>query len=206
MTTIIHDDLQIPAHPIAQQISVLVIAEHDLTDIALVALVQRFGYSAAVVDLDSARTVLPTTKAVIVRSVARCHQLEMGRHFAGCSIIGIGVGVEHLGGIELPDSPFATGSLQRTLTAAVGPRAAGRDPVHLSRREREVVVAYTLGATVRETASRHFISESTVRSHFRRVMRRYAEAGRPVNNKTQLLLELIADGWVERRQLVKQGG
>lgn len=74
--------------------------------------------------------------------------------------------------------------------------------MHLSGRELEVVVTYTLGATVRDTATKYFISESTVRSHLRRVMRRYSEADRTVSNKAQLLLELMADGWVERSQLM----
>lgn len=81
------------------------------------------------------------------------------------------------------------------------PAATTGSQVHLSPREREVVVTYTLGATVKETARRHYIADTTVRSHFRRVMARYAEAGRPVNNKSQLLIQLIADGWVDRERL-----
>ncbi|GED95968.1 hypothetical protein nbrc107697_00070 [Gordonia crocea] len=62
-------------------------------------------------------------------------------------------------------------------------------------------MTYTLGTTVRDTARQHFITENTVRSHFRRVMRRYRDAGRPVTNKSQLLIQLIADGWVAPDQL-----
>jgi hypothetical protein len=35
-------------------------------------------------------------------------------------------------------------------------------------------------------------------------MRRYADAGRPTSNKTQLLIELIADGWVARERLAQR--
>lgn len=204
MTTIVNDDLNIPVPPLRPAPAVLIVAEHNLADVAMVALVQRFGHRAAVVDLDAVRSPVPVSGVVIVRSVTRRHQIESRGLFRGARFIGVGVGVVHLGGVELSDSPFAAGSFENTLAEILGKRISVSERVHLSRREHEVVAAYTLGATVRETAIRHFISESTVRSHFRRVMRRYADAGRPVNNKTQLLLELIADGWVERRPLVNQ--
>ena len=66
----------------------------------------------------------------------------------------------------------------------------------LTEREREILQTYSLGATLRETSQKHQIAESTVREHYRRVVRRYEEAGRPIGNKAQLLLEFMADGWV----------
>ncbi|WP_241548475.1 LuxR C-terminal-related transcriptional regulator [Gordonia alkanivorans] len=76
--------------------------------------------------------------------------------------------------------------------------------MQLTKRELEVVLTYVLGATVRETATQHFIAESTVRTHLRRVTDRYVAAGRPVSNKAQLLIELISDGWVDRNRLLRR--
>ncbi|WP_226995699.1 helix-turn-helix transcriptional regulator [Gordonia phthalatica] len=70
------------------------------------------------------------------------------------------------------------------------------EPVTVSSREQEVLATYVLGDTVRETATHHHIAESTVRTHYRRVARRYEAAGRPIANKAQLLLAMVSDGWL----------
>lgn len=71
-----------------------------------------------------------------------------------------------------------------------------RSAVPLSPRELEVLTTYVMGATVEDTAARHFLATSTVRTHYRRVTARYTSAGRPVTNKAQLLLQMVADGWI----------
>ena len=76
------------------------------------------------------------------------------------------------------------------------------DRVHLTDRELEVLTTYIMGATMDSTARAHFIAESTVRSHYRRVTDRYGAAGRPVGNKAELLLELIEDGWIDPAELI----
>lgn len=116
---------------------------------------------------------------------------------------------------------FAAAEVARRIVSGDGPpsgrvrvalrgtcRDSGPHPVksrvRLSQREREVLETYTLGATVGETSAQHFISNHTVRSHYRRVTRRYRDADRPVSNKTALLKELIEDGWVSREKLRKR--
>lgn len=199
MTTDINDDLNIPVHAIPP---VAVIAEHDLADLALVALVERLGYRAGTIDVETNRPMHLASKVVIARSAERLARSQQIGILRGARVIGLGIRVDHVDGIELPDSARAGDALRESLRRVLGPRAAQPGRVHLSPREQEVVVSYSLGATVQETSSRHFISDSTVRSHFRRVMQRYADAGRPVNNKTQLLIELMADGWVDRDRLM----
>ena len=200
MTATINDDLLVHAYPLPANPSVAVIAEQKLGDLALVALIERFGYRARIVDLDAMENDPAHAAAVLVRSEGNLETVQRGNAFLNARIISLGVRVDDPRGIELLDSPYAAGTLEQTLSSVVGGvRTEGR--VHLSGRELEVVVTYTLGATVRDTAAKYFISESTVRSHLRRVMRRYSEADRTVSNKAQLLLELIADGWVERSQL-----
>ena len=95
---------------------------------------------------------------------------------------------------HLADSAGVAERLRVLLAAEVG-MPQGR--VRISRREQEVLTTYVLGATVEETAEEHFVAASTVRTHYRRATQRYSDAGRPVLNKTQLLLQMIADGWID---------
>ncbi|MGV9713249.1 LuxR C-terminal-related transcriptional regulator [Gordonia sp. NPDC003424] len=199
MTTDINDALHIPVHPLTPGPSVAIVADGDLGDVALKALIDGFGYRAALVDLSSGQHVPSSVTVVIVRSIRGLSATAAGPR----TLVGIGVPVGHLGGIEIPDTPHAAEQLRRTLRTAMARDSRADAPVHLSPREHQVVVTYTLGATVKETARQYFIAETTVRSHFRRVMTRYAEAGRPVNNKSQLLIALIVDGWVDRARLTQ---
>ena len=204
MTVTVHRALDINVHPFESGPAVAVIAEHDLGDTAFAALIEHLGFRACVVDIAGPEMDRPNCKAVLVRSLRRLAAVTEDRAFADSSIIAIGLRTECAEVTELPNSPFAAGALQQELASILHPAAGVCSRVHLSRREREVVVTYVLGSTVRSTAAAHFISESTVRSHFRRVMRRYADAGRPTSNKTQLLIELIADGWVARERLAQR--
>ncbi len=95
---------------------------------------------------------------------------------------------------HLADAAGVAERVRALLAAEMGTRE-GR--VRISRREREVLSTYVLGATVEETADEHFVAASTVRTHYRRATQRYCDAGRPVLNKTQLLLQMIADGWID---------
>ena len=197
MTADINQTLNIPVTPLPSTVTVAVAAEHDLVDVALVALLERLGYRSAVIDLDAARALHPGCLAVVVRTSVRVRQVSSNPLLRKAHVIGIGVDVDRAVGSSIADSPFAVGRLQQVLRTLGCTESSVPGRVHLSRREREVVVTYTLGATVRETAEQHYIAESTVRSHFRRVMRRYNDSGRPVANKSQLLLQLMRDGWVE---------
>jgi DNA-binding NarL/FixJ family response regulator len=94
------------------------------------------------------------------------------------------------------DSASAPTEVEALVTAVLG-GARRRTPVRLTDRERDVMTTYVMGATVSETASKHFIAEATVRTHYQRVTRRYEEAGRAAANKSQLLVRMVADGWIE---------
>lgn len=177
-----------------------VVAEHDLADSALVELVRCCGYQAQLIDLEataSESAVRP--KAVLVRRRTRIAQLAADRRCAGAAV----ALVVQAGSPEpslcsatvIPADDQACASLERFLVAVLGtPEASGAVPV--SRREREILTSYVLGGTVEEVAVRHFVAPSTVRTHYRRVTSRYTAAGRPVTNKSQLLLQMVADGWI----------
>ena len=203
MTTDINMDLQIPVHPLPTGCDVAVGAEHYLADIALVALIRGFGPCCAPVDLDTFHTggrALSETRAVVARSTLRLHRARAAA--PGALLIGIGVGAgEAFDAVVLPDAAASALQLRAVLGDACTHSTSNHVKVHLSERERDVLSTYVLGATVYETARHHFISESTVRTHFRRVVTRYGNAGRTVNNKSQLLIELIADGWLDRDNL-----
>lgn len=179
---------------------VAIICEGDLTDAVLESFIDGSGLSTRLVDLDHDERPYPTVRAVVVRTAGKVMRVQWIREFSGAAIIAIGAHDPQHGVVVLPDSPHGARRLRQILLEDLRDEPT-HAPVHLSDREREVIVTYTLGTTVRDTARQHFITENTVRSHFRRVMRRYRDAGRPVTNKSQLLIQLIADGWVTPDQL-----
>ena len=172
-----------------------VVAEHDIFDAALAALVESAGYDATVVEPAQLAAILVRSAAMLgfVRRVASLRTVK---------VIFVGNGVAGFDHIRVsPRAPAAEDELQRALETAVGPPTPPSAPtlanrVRITQRELEILQTYTLGATLRQTSRVHEIAESTVREHYRRVARRYEEAGRPIGNKAQLLVELIADGWV----------
>lgn len=203
MTADINGELGIPVHPLPVGTDVAVVAGHGLADAGLSALVESFGLRCAIVDLDDpgSAPAAPTVRSVIVRSAAAA---ERAREWAPAALlVGIGVaGAPDM--VVLPDTADSARRLRALLGSGLADRSRPNpDRVHLTLREREVLATYVLGSTVYETAKHHFISESTVRSHFRRVVARYTGEGRPVNNKSQLLLELIADGWLDDERITR---
>ena len=97
--------------------------------------------------------------------------------------------------VTLVAASSAPRRLEQLATEVVG-APARPEPVPMTDRERAVITTYVLGATVADTAAEHFIAEATVRTHYRRVARRYNDAGRSAANKSQLLLCMVADGWI----------
>ena len=181
----------------------VIIAEHDVIDSALAVFVEDAGHRAVIIDLDNATDSLGGLDApgiTIVRSARRVAQVRSIRALNGTVIGAIGVPVSDARSIDITDPGHALDVL-----AALAGRSESAQPrvprIHLTEREREILTAYVLGATLRETARRFFIAESTAREHYRRVRQRYLNAGRPVSNKAELLLALIADGWVRPEQL-----
>lgn len=188
---------------------VAVIAEGDITDAALCSLIERVGIPAVAVaprgvaanaTATAAGAPAPTYRAAIVRSPDRLALIDADPTFDGVARIGLGFRVGDPAGCDIPDGPGAAAHLLGYLHDST----IGR--VRLTAREREILVSYVLGATMRETAVAHNIAESTVREHYRRVTQRYEEAGRPVGNKAQLLIHLVADGWVRHGEILAIAG
>jgi DNA-binding NarL/FixJ family response regulator len=89
----------------------------------------------------------------------------------------------------------------RSHTPYVGPRMArallndrtvGRP--HLSKREREVLVAWFQTENKELVGRRLFIEPSTVRTHLQRVRAKYASVGRPAPTKAALIARAVQDG------------
>lgn len=181
---------------------VVLAAEHDLADAAFLVLIRQLRRRTALVDL-AGGAVPGGAQFVVVRSPAM-----LGRASTVPTLVGalpLAIGFEPP--LYIPDpvtarrAPVAIADGPRgleQLRAVLVPDAAVPKPlrVRLSEREREVVGAYVLGATVEQTAQRFFISGNTVRAHYRRVIERYQHAGMSVANKSQLLVRLLADGWI----------
>ncbi|MFE0750128.1 helix-turn-helix transcriptional regulator [Gordonia sp. NPDC058843] len=181
--------------------SAAVVAEGDIFDAALVALVESAGYDSVVVE-PAQLVALRDPAAIVVRSAAMLGFVRRVPTLRSVKVIFVGNGVAGFEHIRVaPRAPGAEEALQRALASAAGPPTPQSAPalanrVRLTDRELEILETYTLGATLRQTSRIHSIAESTVREHYRRVARRYEEAGRPIGNKARLLVEFIADGWV----------
>ncbi|WP_185982082.1 helix-turn-helix transcriptional regulator [Gordonia rubripertincta] len=178
-----------------------VVAEGDLFDAALVALIEGVGYGAMLVE-PAQLPYLRNPAVLFVRSPGALALVRRAPMLRNVRVVFLGDGITGRDHIRIsPRAPGAEAALRQALAATIGPSERSTPPapanrVRVTEREREILQTYTLGATLRETSQAHQIAESTVREHYRRVVRRYEEAGRPVGNKAQLLLEFMADGWV----------
>ncbi|AZG46706.1 helix-turn-helix transcriptional regulator [Gordonia insulae] len=200
MTVDIDRELRVPLHSLPTPATVAIIAERDLLDAALVALVERLGFHTVLVDLDL-ETGPVRPMVAVVRSDANLARLRSRAEMQQCVIAAIGIDIRDAPGVAIADSPLAARRLQQVLEETARRRPTLRNRVNITARELEILSTYALGATLRETSQTHFVAESTVRAHYRRVSQRYADAGRPVSNKSQLLLQFMADGWVQRRPM-----
>lgn len=161
----------------------------------VVAWMRTSGYAAALVTPATPAALLPPVIVVGARCAGEAASLA---EETDAQIVVVGAtspAVALPGEVHVvPDGPGVAEDLQALLAALLGAQS-GR--IAMTDREREVLTTYALGATVDECAERHFVAASTVRTHYRRVVQRYHDAGRPVANKTQLLLRMLADGWID---------
>ena len=67
----------------------------------------------------------------------------------------------------------------------------------LSPREREVLTLYASGMALKQVAFALNIKMNTAKEHIDRVRSKYADIGRPVSSKTELLLRAIEDGLMD---------
>lgn len=165
---------------------------------ALSAWLRQFGYPIIELDPlapDSGAPFGREPSAIVVSGHDRT-ALQRLTQFPASRVVVLGGGIEGSTagtGHRVPDGPDVVDRLRAVFTSLLGD---GPGRVSLSRREREVLTTYVLGATVEETAAAHFVANSTVRTHYRRVTARYTKAGYPTSNKAQLLLRMVADGWL----------
>jgi len=177
-----------------------IVAEHDLTDSALTAFVRSLGYPAVIIEVDDPPAPLPAPLgAVIVRTSGRLARAVADSRCAGAEFAVVesvdSVGTRYPGTTVIPATNCAVRRLVEFLEGVLGV-AERPDAISLSPREREVLATYVQGATVAQTAEEHLVATCTVRTHYRRVTDRYNAAGRKVANKSQLLLQMVADGWI----------
>lgn len=193
-----------------------IIAEGDLFDVALAALVRGLGFTSVLIDLEVEPPAITADQhpvVSIVRSPKRVAQLRTRTYLRASTVIAL-VGPEESAptiddGLVGPDICMSTycapGELRRILVELFqGSHTDAPPPIHITHRELEVLTTYIMGSTMSATAKHYFIAESTVRAHYRRVSARYAAAGREVGNKAQLLLALVADGLISPRELLEQ--
>ncbi|MGV9671647.1 LuxR C-terminal-related transcriptional regulator [Gordonia sp. NPDC003504] len=192
------------------QLTVAVAAEGDITDTALCAYVERLGFTAVLVHADAPVTAAPDPAAaidvVLVRSTQQVDAVRQHSWLLDAALIGIGIRIGDPRGIDVAD----TGRSAPLIAGFLADLAENRQPrtgaIRMTERERQILTTYALGATMSTTAATHHIAESTVREHYRRVVQRYNDAGRPIGNKAQLLLRLMADGWVQPREILSAAG
>ncbi|WP_341258491.1 LuxR C-terminal-related transcriptional regulator [Gordonia malaquae] len=132
-----------------------------------------------VVDGAAASTTVPPLLVHLVKVVVVVDVTDLGAVLPGATVV--------------RDAAGAPAAIRSAIADVLG---EGRVRVVITPRELEVMAKYVMGATVKETAAAHFVAECTVRTHYRRVTQRYEAAGRPVANKAQLLLAMVADGWL----------
>ncbi|MCX2966867.1 LuxR C-terminal-related transcriptional regulator [Gordonia aquimaris] len=179
---------------------IAVIAEHDLFDAALVALVEKLGGRPGLIDLDAPRLPAagPTPSVALVRAANRAERVRRDVQLRSARILVIDVRAGSTGAVRTVDQLRAF--MPSAVASSTAPRALSR--VHVTARELEVLTTYLTGATITETARHHFLAESTVRTHYRRVSDRYTDAGRSIGNRVRLLLALVADGYIEPSNLL----
>lgn len=71
----------------------------------------------------------------------------------------------------------------------------------LSPREREVLTLYASGLALKQVAYSLNIKMNTAKEHIDRVRTKYADIGRPVSSKTELLLRAIEDGLIDESSI-----
>lgn len=71
----------------------------------------------------------------------------------------------------------------------------------LSPREREVLTLYASGLALKQVAFTLNIKMNTAKEHIDRVRSKYADIGRPVSSKTELLIRAIEDGLIDESSI-----
>ena len=91
----------------------------------------------------------------------------------------------------------AGNSIDNIQTAAAIDADLNFKEANLSAREREVLSLYASGLAQKQVAHYLGISSHTVKEHIVRVRRKYEEAGRPIENKTDWVRRALEDGLID---------
>lgn len=177
--------------------SVGVVAQNSFDGDATAAWIRSFGHRAERIDPGqlAARTTLPRVLVVCDRHLlTRVSPSTIAATQVVVLVDGSDPVIPMNGARAVAKDQHAGAAVRSMIAQVLDEPTATRIP--MSPREQEVLATYVLGETVKETAAVHFIAECTVRTHYRRVTRRYEDAGRPVGNKAQLLLAMVSDGWL----------
>ncbi|UQE75020.1 LuxR family transcriptional regulator [Gordonia sp. PP30] len=170
---------------------------------AIAAWIEGLGYSTEIVEPGTASADLPEVVVLSGRDRSLAQRIAWIPVARTVVLGGVFDATVMRTAHHVPDGPDVADRLRALLCELLG---TGGTRIQLSAREREILTTYVLGATVEEAAAEHFVATSTVRTHYRRVTARYVAAGRPVANKAQLLLRLIADGWIRLNDVVPPAG
>lgn len=164
---------------------------------ATAAWVRSLGYDAAPFEVGGFADLAAVPRVLLIHGVSACDLVPAGA--VGRASVIVLTDASEPARVVGRARVIANGRAAAALVKEAIAQVLGSDPVgrvSMSPREQEVLATYVLGATVAETAAAHFIAECTVRTHYRRVSRRYEERGHAVANKAQLLLAMVADGWL----------
>lgn len=176
---------------------------------AIAALLNNNGVAARRVenprDTETCALVVIAADAYIPAARAAAHHAAQ----AGVPVVGIGDAVGELvalvpAGAWIPSNLPAAQVVERVVGyfghrngfADILPFATGRRRVAstLSERERESVVRYVSGMTVKEVSAELGVATTTVSTHLDRARNKYAAAGRDASNKLGLLMRALEDG------------
>lgn len=75
-------------------------------------------------------------------------------------------------------------------------RAAAAQP-RLTKRQREIVLAWPRYGTKERVAQELYVTPSTVKTHIQRVRESYANVGRPAGTKFELFIRAVQDGLID---------
>lgn len=145
---------------------------------------------------DNAQRVLATGAQVLIYSIADKRNLVRAAIKAGAAaIVPKSQSMDELANaIRLVAAGVYVNNTQTT--AAIDSDVEFKE-AKLSPREREVLTLYASGMALKQVAFALNIKMNTAKEHIDRVRTKYADIGRPVSSKTELLLRAIEDGLMD---------
>ena len=149
---------------------------------------------------DNVQRVLATGAQVLIYSIADKRSLVRAAIKAGAAaIVPKAQSMDELANaIRLVAAGIYVNNTQTT--AAIDSDVEFKE-AKLSPREREVLTLYASGMALKQVAFALNIKMNTAKEHIDRVRSKYADIGRPVSSKTELLLRAIEDGLIDESSI-----